>query len=532
MILRKPYAFLIKHFRLIHLILAILVCYSIYRTKIVLDFFNEYAMDMINVIGQDLQSGLIPPLYFLVPILVIIFSLVILLVLALKKKPNLFYLITILVYIFVIIVINIASSTLGTMEINLVDVRTIRLVRDFVMIAFATQFICAPIIIIRTIGFDIKKFNFKEDLKELEISEEDREEFEVEFSVDKNKLKRNFRKNIRYLKYSYQENKLLYNIVFASVIVIMIGYTSYSIVMKTPTIKYNTEFSGNGFTMSILDSYLVNTDYQGNLISEDNYYLLLKVKVKNNSKTASSLDVATTKIVIGNYYYIPTMEYNNKFIDFGDIYANEKIGNEYEEKVLIYQIPKEIINDDMVFSYINKNSFTDKEGFKSTNVAIKYKELNGVSSNEKIMLGQTLYLNESILSDFKVAITGFEVSNKIKIKYNHCISSECFESYEYLKPTLNTNYEKTLLKIVGKLEKESTIIGVSDLYDFIEKFGKLRYDENGKLQVKNIAFREVISSKVKQENVYYIEVPKEVENSNNISIVFTIRDRIYEYVLK
>jgi len=268
------------------------------------------------------------------------------------------------------------------------------------------------------------------------------------------------------------------------------------------------------------------------LINEDNSYLLVKIKVRNNLSTDESLDTATTKIVIGNYYYVPTMEFHEKFIDFGNLYMNEKIGSDFEEKVLIYQIPNEIINDEMIFSYVNKNSFTSKEGFKSTNVTIKKNNLNGVSSNEKIMLGQTAHLDESILSDFKITITGFEIADDIKIKYNHCISNECFESYEYLKPTLNTNYEKTILKINGSLEKTGYINGVTDLYDFIEKFGKLRYEKNGQLLLKDVAFNEVKSTKVKKDNIYYIEVPKEIENSSNISLVFTIRDRIYEYVLK
>lgn len=532
MILRKPYAFLIKHFRLIHLILAVLVCYSIYRTKILLDFFNEYAMDMINVVGQDLQSSLIPTLYLIVPVFVIIFALIILFVLSLKKKPNLFYLITILVYIFVIIVVSVASSTLETMSINLVDVRTIRLVRDFVVLAFSAQFICAPIVIIRTVGFDVKKFNFKEDLKELEISEEDREEFEVELNIDKNKLKRDIRRTLRYLKYSYKENKLLYNIAISTVVVSIFGYTSFTIFVKPPTIGYNTTFAGNGFTLSVLDSYLVNTDYQGNLISEDNSYLLVRIKVRNNLENDEGLDTATTKIVMGNYYFVPMMDFHEKFIDFGKLYMNEKIGKEYEEKVLVYQIPNEILDKEMIFSYVNKNGFNSKEGFKSTNVLLENKELNGVSSNEKFMLGQTLHFDKSILTDFKITITGFEISNNIKIKYNHCISKECFESYEYLKPTLNTNYEKTLLKINGKLEKESYVKGVSDLYDFIEKFGKIRYEKDGVLKLKNVTFSEVISTKVKKQDVYYIEIPKEIEKSEHISLVFVVRDRIYEYVLK
>ena len=42
MILRKPYAFLIKHFRLIHLIICLLLLFLINNTNGVLDFFKGY----------------------------------------------------------------------------------------------------------------------------------------------------------------------------------------------------------------------------------------------------------------------------------------------------------------------------------------------------------------------------------------------------------------------------------------------------------------------------------------------------------
>ena len=42
MILKKPYAFLIKNFRLIHLILTIPLIYITYKTTAVSNFFREY----------------------------------------------------------------------------------------------------------------------------------------------------------------------------------------------------------------------------------------------------------------------------------------------------------------------------------------------------------------------------------------------------------------------------------------------------------------------------------------------------------
>ena len=117
MILRKPYAFFIKHFKLMHIILSVLVCYSLYNTKELLEFFNEYAKTIINVTGQNLYEILIPGLFHILPFLIIIFSIIILVVLAIKKKPNLFYIINIFIYIYTFIIIEVSNSTLHTMSL-------------------------------------------------------------------------------------------------------------------------------------------------------------------------------------------------------------------------------------------------------------------------------------------------------------------------------------------------------------------------------------------------------------------------------
>ena len=82
------------------------------------------------------------------------------------------------------------------------------------------------------------------------------------------------------------------------------------------------------------------------------------------------------------------------------------------------------------------------------------------------------------------------------------------------------------------MEYERNIEGITDLYDFIEKFGKLYYVIDGQKKQQNISFKEVKSKKVNSNNTYYVEVLEEVINASNISIKFTIRNKNYEYILK
>ena len=217
MILRKPYAFFIKHFKLIHIILAVFAFYSIYKTKLLLDFFNEYSASIMDVTGQDLISPLLPGLFQIVPLLIIIFSLIVLFVMAFKKKPYFFYIIIMAIYLFTFIMLQVSKGTLNTLYVTMLDVRAIRLIRDLVMVTFIAQLASVIFIVVRATGFDVKKFDFKSDLKEIEINEEDREEVEVQLNFDTNKGIRGLRRRLRYLKYTYKENKLLFNLVIALV---------------------------------------------------------------------------------------------------------------------------------------------------------------------------------------------------------------------------------------------------------------------------------------------------------------------------
>ena len=297
------------------------------------------------------------------------------------------------------------------------------------------------------------------------------------------------------------------------------------------TVNQNEYFSGNNFSMKITDSYIVNTDYKGKILNSDYYYLLLKIEVKSNY-VESYLDFATLKILIDNYVYTPTIENRDSFFDFGTIYNEEMIGTNYEKKVLLYKIPKELINKDIYFSFVDKNNKDEEGNFKNTKVKINYKNLIGIDSIDIASLNNTLQLTDSILSDYKITINAYDIQKKYKLNYNFCVASDCYSSYEYLVPTINTNEDKSILKIMGSIEMDHKINGVNDLYDFINMFGKLYYTIDGVEKVQNINFSQLKSKKTQQNNIYYIEVLEEVENASNISLMFTVRNKNYKYILK
>ena len=98
MILRKPYAFLIKHFKMIHIILFLLGCFVLYQTNGLYSMIEEYQQLMIynETVNSVLTYVSTPTILALVAIIII--SGVLIYLLYYKKKPVIFYFLVIAEY--------------------------------------------------------------------------------------------------------------------------------------------------------------------------------------------------------------------------------------------------------------------------------------------------------------------------------------------------------------------------------------------------------------------------------------------------
>jgi uncharacterized membrane protein len=163
MILRKPYAFLIKNFKLIHLIFVFLTGYLLYRTYIIHNFFQE-ARDIKIVTNRELTDVLFNSLMYVFIFLIIILSIIVIWLLKYKKKKTLLYFFNLFLYIILGVFYYYSYVQTGIMEITAVDIRIIRLIYDLLSIFLALQFISIVGYAVRATGFDIKKFNFGQDI--------------------------------------------------------------------------------------------------------------------------------------------------------------------------------------------------------------------------------------------------------------------------------------------------------------------------------------------------------------------------------
>ena len=153
MILKKPYAFLIKHFRIIHGFLLALAAYLIYRSQNIASTFDKYinSKQKLTSIINDIDSIVIVPMYIMVFLIIAIISIVIFL-LRYKKKPIIVYISAIIIYLLVLVSYFYASSFFESLRLNVPDLRFINILKDIYHVSVLIQIPMLALFFIRKLS--------------------------------------------------------------------------------------------------------------------------------------------------------------------------------------------------------------------------------------------------------------------------------------------------------------------------------------------------------------------------------------------
>ena len=157
MILRKPYAFLIKHFKLIHLVITGILFYLVLKYRDVYVFLRKCVTD--NAYKYNALEYIDYTIYIFILIAILLLGGIYFL-LKYKDKPRRQYIFSIGVYIIIGIVMLATYGYLRDIVNNLIEQKTIRFYRDITFISILFQYYIIVVMLIRGLGFDIKKFNF------------------------------------------------------------------------------------------------------------------------------------------------------------------------------------------------------------------------------------------------------------------------------------------------------------------------------------------------------------------------------------
>ena len=498
MILRKPYAILIKYFKFIHIVMFVFFAYLVFSLRKIYMFFSTYIKTSNFTYIENMSSIYVPWILFLIVILLLAFSIGIFLLMHKKEKPVLFYKIMIAYCVFLLIVFTYFIFFFKSLDNTVYEPLRIVANRDISLGAYILNFFFVAFTFIRGFGFDIKKFSFDKDKRELNLEESDSEEYELNVNIEKADVKSFLNKQKRELSYYFTENKKFFITVLIIAIISIGLYTYYSVFILNKVYKQGEDVIVGNIKYKVNNSLISDIDKYGQTIDTDNEYLIISINiaVRNGNKV---LDGQALRVNIDNDYYYPTNTCD-LFNDIGKCYLNEEIKDgTYNDYIFVYKIKKE---HEKIFLEILKKS----DDYQYSKVELLYEKevITDIDKN----------LNDTITIDNNdIKITNFNFYEKTSYTYQECIEEKCNTFIKRIVPNLSES--------VLSLEIES-----NDLSDeFINSAIGIR--DNNKIYTGND-----IKLLGKNNNVLYYSVPSYLKTQDNVRLVINTRKTRYNILLK
>lgn len=519
MILRKPYAFLIKNFRKIHILLFLITCFTIFQTYGLISFTSNYASTLnynpsISSISQFANG----PIYLAMASIIIVSGILIYL-LYYKSKPVIAYFLVILEYTALIIFLFVLSNYFTGLQAGGDSSQTALLFRDFTVILTVPQYICALMFLMRGVGLDLKKFGFNED-KDIIASEEDSEEVEVSLEFDKNEFFRKIKTAFRHLSYFVKENKKIL-ISICSIILIFGLYQLYVFVFVTNRVyKEGEEFYANSYKFKINDVYFTDRDYNGDLINLTNKYIIVSLNITNETKSILKFDYEKLTLKTDHNRYIPTLGKYEYFKDMGKGYNNDYLEPKVEYNyLLVYEIKTEDLGSNYHLYYQEIQSRNDVFARK---IKISTKDLTNYEESGKASLNEELSIPFYDNTETKLTIRRYSLVDEALLYYEGCATAtSCGVYTRTLTPTTNNK-----ILYMNMLSNDTQPLRTSVI---VARHGKISYTVNG--VEKEIKLQPAINTNYRG-NYLYMLVPSDVEKATSINLKFIVRDKMYIYELK
>lgn len=532
MIIKKPYAFLIKNFRIIHGILFLMLTFLCIKSFAIYTFFSEYVKNHYFISTTNLASDYVTILMFIIDILAILVILIIYLVMNVKKKSNNFYLILVGYYAILFVYYVYMYFVLNDLSDSTLSVESVRVFRDIGIIICLPQLVLLTIVGSRALGFNIKQFEFKKDLEEMDIDTSDNEEVEITLGNDSYKIARFFRKSLRLSKYFILENKF-FIILLSSILILGISFKIMSNVTKE-TMRYaeNDYVIANLLEYQITNSYITNKNINNSVINKDKYYIIVETKVNNKVSQDITIDRESIRLQTEEDLLSPIMSMKNEFIDIGKLLKqNNILSGASEEFIVVFEIDKSQIQKDYILKIKNFDSSRILSDEQYKEIVIIPQDLNRETINGNYMLPAELDFKDTFLDGTKLLISEYNISDKFVENYTFCVANNCSNGKYTISPSKNKGN-----LIVMKLKTNITfgedkyineyINSASDLLGYYSYISYQYMNETKQFKVNTIDTSYV------NETYSYIEVPYELHNADKIDLNILIRGIKYTINLK
>ena len=535
MIIKKPYAFLIKNFRVIHGLLFAMLLYLTFKLFSIYSFFSEYVSNHYYINTGTLESEYFNFLMFIVAGLVILVSIIIFYLLSIKRKENKIYILTVMYNIIIIIYSFVMFNVFQDLNINSLNTETVRFYRDISVIALIPETIFMLIMLGRTLGFNIKQFDFKKDLEEINIDSSDNEEVELSFGNDTYKFKRYLRKLFRLSKYFILENRLFVICASSAIVLILCVTLFMNITVYGVNYEENTQIVANTVWYKVNSSYLSTTDINNKVINKGKTYLIVKVLAENRLSKTYTLSRETFRLEFDNEVLFPIFTLSNSFIDFGEVFVPRELkAKENKEFVVVFELDtKKISSSSFIFKIKNYNekAFGDIQA-PYKDIILKPRIINNIKIEGEYNIPASIDFKKTILNNSKLEISEYSTSDTYSETYEQCNNEICKNIKYIVTPNNIGKGELTVLKLNTTLHLDDNLYlkkFISIPSEFLEKYAYLEYNYLG---TKYISYLEAIPVKYNKDKYSYLQVTKNIKYSDNIKLIILIRGIKYTINLK
>lgn len=533
MILKKPYAFLVRHFKLIHIIILLCSIYLTAMTWNVVNFFGIYIRQGQSIAGfTDLPGTYITPLMNILPIVIIVTCAIIIYLLYYKGKPLMLYIYIALIYFLIFLFYRYLDTFLYGLAFEKPNIRFVNILRDLFRILSVIQIPVVIFSFVRSIGFDFKKFDFKRDLLDLGIEEEDNEEYEFELKLDKEDIKARFKKRLRLFKYFYKENKFIF-VGVGAILGVIILFSVISFIKSRDIIyKQSKVVKLDDYSVQVMESYKTAKNNKGQEFNNKYFYTIVKLRYENNSN--GDVQPNTIYLDYGEGMVKPIDTMNQKLNEFGVNYYNQKITpNETREFTFIFEVPIDYYDSTLILRHVKGAQVKDRR-LEIDYVKVKLSPIEFDDNPKKILtsnLGEEISLKDSIYGNSTVTIEEATINSIFYYNITQCSKNGCQSKLNSITPSNTETVNLSLMRIKYKLDLDYDTLGKNyKIPEFISKFGSIRFVINGKEYNNRLELTDV-TPYVTNEYVF-IQIRDRVREAEKIYLDLTIRDKVYTVILK
>ena len=324
MILKKPYGFIIKHFKIINILLFIPTFYVTMCYSDIAKFLRQYVNNKYNTFETGIAGKYITLWLLIALVFLILFNLLLFDLMKKKKKPAKVYVFSI-IYYFVLFMLSLMLYNLFTsLELGKISTTLVGIYKDITGFTPFFGYFLMIYTLFKGIGFNIKTLKFDQTV-DLTLTEEDTEEFEIAGRENQADIKKIGIHIIRELKYYVIENKFIVGCIALLVLLVISSNIYINIGFYNKKYATNENLALNNMIFSVKDSYITNVDQGGNPIANNKYYLVVKLGIENTNDEGMVIRNKDFRIDVNKDHIYPALDQGNRFLDIAKNYDGKNI---------------------------------------------------------------------------------------------------------------------------------------------------------------------------------------------------------------